>query len=263
MDLCLKPKVKNKVMLYSDYCSILKREIEEEHIKFAENCIKWEIKEGVTRKVNTYGQYLKFCGDTIVWPCDEKSIKNCFELQKKVYSSCSDLLAEPLDPSFFHITIHDLNNEFNVLNPNDLEIKMEDAKLQAFDVFKNLNDYLANNPEDSFINLNSIGLSTSNMVSFVLKFIPASERDFNIMMNLYNLFDEIVYLDYFLRPHISLGYFLPSNVGKYGMKEISKLMEYSRMHTIDVTVNIKEIVYQRFNDMNNYLTCVGFKKPHK
>lgn len=258
MNFLSEPLIKGRTMAYEYYCSKLLEEVCREHDDYSGNEVKWEIRNGVVKKVDNLGQYKEFEGDTIVWPCDEKTIHNCFHLQKKIYSACSDLLAEPLPPDSFHVTIHDLNNVFSCDEDEKmLSEKMEISFRKCQDIFLTLGEYLKNTPDQSFVKLESIGLSTSNMVSFVMKFIPATKKDYKILMNLYNLFENIVYLDYFLRPHISFGYFLPENVGKYGMKEISKLMEYSKEHKIELIMNLNDIVYQRFSSMSAYRTMLS------
>ena len=79
----------------------------------------------------------------------------------------------------------------------------------------------------------------------LLGYAPATERDHRLLQNLYNLFDGVRKLDYWLRPHVTLAYFRPRVPT---MQEVQELVR--RLETLgpgpELSLPVWELAYQRF-----------------
>lgn len=61
-------------------------------------------------KVDETGRFLPFYGNTTVFLLDEETKTKLQQLQQELYHHAGWMLSQPLDPSTFHMTLHDLVN---------------------------------------------------------------------------------------------------------------------------------------------------------
>lgn len=252
LDLEKKVVLKGNQVSYESYCNILKEEIVSWN-KWIKDQRKWEIVPGLTNKVNFEGEYTPFYGDTTVFPMDKETIIKATEIQDYLWEKIPDLLARKLKPGFFHITLHDLNNEHDSSKSRkELEIAVEGTKQKVGKVFKKIRNYIENNPENRFIDIDSIGIF-GGVVGLSIGFLPSSEKDYRLLMNLHALLDEVLYLNKYLRIHLSLNYLKPFMFSK---NDIERLVEtVNNFHEkIHVKIDILDLAYQIFTDMNVYKT---------
>ena len=61
-------------------------------------------------KVDEAGNLLPFLGNTVVFLLDDDTKEKLRQLQESLYQAAPDMLAQPLQMSTFHMTLHDLAN---------------------------------------------------------------------------------------------------------------------------------------------------------
>ncbi|MDK2951921.1 MAG: hypothetical protein PWQ77_1586 [Kosmotogales bacterium] len=258
IDLSKKVYLKGKRTDYEKYCEIIRREYFDTFEHYQKNPDR-KIIPGLTKKVNEDGKYRGFYGDTTVFQLDGEAITRIKTAQDFVHERIPGLLARRLDPNFFHITLHDLNNENDDFSSMfGLRERVKETSKKAGKIFREINEYITDNPEDRFAKVESIGIASGGFVALMMVFLPSTEKDYRIIMNLYNLFDEIVYLKNFLRIHLTLNYF---NTEKFGPDEIRKTMEVTKnfKKTFRLKLDLQRLAYQTFTDMNSYETIFSVK----
>ena len=70
---------------------------------------------------------------------------------------------------------------------------------------------------------------------------------------MYTLLEDVVHLGYALTPHITMAYFLP---GTYTPAQVQRLSAALRNVDIEITLDMKNLVFQNFTDMNHYETLL-------
>lgn len=198
-------------------------------------------------KVNEQGALREYCGNTIVFLLKNDDMIKLEKIQRCLNETCSGMLAEPLRRETFHITLHDLVN--GVLS-RDLSQQIEKIRNEA--VHK-LNEVRKEIGGDLKIRMRSTCLFNMVNTSVVLGFQPADEDSCQNIMELYEKFQDIVYLPYPLTPHVTMAYYKP---GTYGYESIEKLdmviQQVNCLEKIELELNISQLVYQEFTDMNHY-----------
>lgn len=215
---------------------------------------RWSIVPDLTKKVTKKGAYRPFRGDTLIFPVKKREA--FVEIQRKLYQDVGESLAEPLDPEYFHITLHDLNNEISIHNKNKLSELMSRSKNDVEMLFKKLAAYFKEHPDQEKIKLKAVGF-IGPPIGIAVLFAPSGERDFKLLLNLFNTFQSVVNLTKPLKPHLSLGYFLPEEPTEEMKLQISKAL--STTPDIELELDITELEYSEFTDMNHYSTKFKLK----
>lgn len=213
----------------------------------------------LSMKVNDEGQFNPFYGDTVVYLLHSNIKTKLVEYQKLLMNSCSDLLAEPLVPDTFHLTLHDLNNGPD-LDP--LISKMERSQTLVKELFEKLKD------DSDVIHLSSTKVFSMVNTSIVLCFEPETEEDCIKLMNYYELFQEIVPLSYPLTPHITLAYYnapyasedeqgnwIKGRIPLNRLHHLKEVMDQlNSREPLHLSLSIYDLAYQHFTSMNHYRT---------
>ena len=95
-----------------------------------------------------------------------------------------------------------------------------------------------------------------NMVntSMVLGFEPIDEESCQRMMEYYERFQEIVYLNYPLTPHVTVAYFKPCRIEIEQVKQLQHVIDWVNMQEpIEVILSTNMLQYQVFFNMNHYV----------
>jgi hypothetical protein len=94
-----------------------------------------------------------------------------------------------------------------------------------------------------------------NMVntSIVLGLAPADEESWRRLDAMYTTLEDVVRLGYALTPHITMAYFLP---GTYTQEQVQRLSATLRHVDLEITLDMKNLVFQEFSDMNHYETVL-------
>ncbi|SHF34565.1 hypothetical protein SAMN02745164_02278 [Marinitoga hydrogenitolerans DSM 16785] len=229
-------------MYYKEYIKLLK----DINANSKKNLLNgdWENNEGIYKKVDKNGYYIPFSGNTVLIFLNYEERNKLQEIQKKLYSKIGYLLAEPLKPETFHITIHDLCNPFN---SEDINLCMKETEEKIKNIF--INDFTHLKPIS--ICFNSIGLFHGNSAIGV-EFMPSSKKDFTYLMYIYNKIDSLFPLNATLIPHVTLGYYKPIYYSKEDRKKILETISNIKFD-INIKLDLSKLTLQKFNNMNEYL----------
>lgn len=200
---------------------------------------------GLCKKVDENGKMKKFIGNTTVFLLnDNNGFKDrVIYFQQVLYTMCHRMLSEKLRENTLHMTLHDL------MNGLPEEVSQEDMK-KLGDKIQNILSDLRKKPFK--INLQSTWAFNMVNTSIVLGLKPCTQRDWDILTDIYRKVDEVYSLSYPFTPHVTLAYFKP---GSYSGSEVEKLrytIECLSEEKLSVTFTEKDLVYQIFEDMNSY-----------
>ena len=214
--------------------------------------------EDLWKKFSRDGEILPFFGDTVVIPVEKVYRKEASRVQAVLYETIGDLMSEKLIEDSFHITVHDLDNEFgDWKNTEELRLKMEENKKKCERIFMDLSEYLRRKPDHSKIRMRGVGI-LGGFVAVSIAFLPYEEKDFRILFNLHNLFEEVVPLKGDFYPHLTLGYYKARRFTEDEMRRIGdctkKLNELSK--DMELELDLRDLSYQIFKDMNHYETVM-------
>lgn len=193
-------------------------------------------------KVNEQGNFLPFCGNTVVFDLDEATKKALLSLQEELYRSAGWMLSQKLDPATFHMTLHDLVNGQELSDV--LLHPMEEAKKK---VLLMLAQWRGQAP----LHMKTTWLFNMVNTSIVLGLTPADEDTWHRLDEMYTALESVVPLGYALTPHITMAYFRP---GTYTQYDLDHLRPALHPVELEVTLSPEDLSYQEFRDMNHYQT---------
>lgn len=198
-----------------------------------------ETAPGLAAKANRFGILLLFPGNTVVFLLKEETKQQLQDLQSRLHQLCGDMLAQPLVPDTFHMTLHDLAN-------GDLLPRQEEMAAGTRTI-------LAQIREEQHPDIPMKATWMFNMVntSIVLGLEPANADAWHQLSSLYQRFQQIRPLPYALTPHITLAYFRP---GCYGPEQTAQLRAALGPVELTTELLIQNLVLQDFADMNHYTT---------
>lgn len=192
------------------------------------------------RKTDPTGKFLPFYGNTVVFDLDGETKFALRELQERLYKSAGWMLSGKLDPSTFHMTLHDLVN-----GPEDAEnlrFRMEAAEAKV----KPLLECWRGQPE---LKMKTTWLFNMVNTSIVLGLSPADEETWRRLDGMYMALESVVSLGYAMTPHITMAYFRP---GIYTQYDLDHLRQALGPVERNVTLRMEDLFYQEFTDMNHY-----------
>lgn len=197
------------------------------------------------KKVDDQGHLRPFRGDTVVFQIDDILKRRAQDLQKVLYKNCGDMMAEPLKPETFHMTLHDLSSDGT---GDEFERKMEQNRKETAKILN-----LVRMESSESLHVNTVGIFNMVSTSVVLGLEPADEFSCTRLMELYERLQMVVPLDYPLTLHITLGYYRP---GSYASEQRQRLRgtlaKLNREMGQEFCLKEKNLLYQRFEDMNHY-----------
>lgn len=254
MDLLIPVLLKNIPMDFEEYCSTVVSEQSGSIDWMASPGASWNVPGSLALKVSDRGMFKPFFGDTVVLPVENRDALS--GLQARLHSEIPGLCAELLRPEFFHLTLHDLTSGTSL---PEISGPMEKNRHLCEELFTRAAGYFSENPELARVTIRGTRVYPSVNVSLVLGFVPASEKDFRILMNLYNLFDRVVYLPYWLRLHITLCYFRPHEPTREEMGMLFRLLQDMSCDDLELTLDMRDLRYEHFSDMNRYETIFAVR----
>ncbi|MBR4110763.1 MAG: ligT like phosphoesterase [Clostridia bacterium] len=204
-------------------------------------------------KVREDRSFSTFVGDTVVFNLSEVQKKIIFERYiKPLYEAVPHCFAEMLQEHTLHMTLHDLNASA-VCDYDVTESMFETEVLMA-----RLIEALKVKPQT----ISMITTCAFNMVntSLVLGLRPATEDDYEKLMDLYCHVDKIRSLPYPFTPHITLAYFNREGFGIEEIRRIEHLLTYLNKVCFEVPLSTESLVYQKFISMNDYFNVLPFVK---
>ena len=203
-----------------------------------------ETSAGLALKVGSGGRMEPFMGSTVVFPLPEPARQAVARIQERLYRTCAPALAEPLEPSSFHVTLHDLLNGKPARALEERVSHMRDAALARV-------RQIAERRET--VLLRSTALFNMVNTSMVLGFAPADEESCERLMAYYEMMQEIVPLNYPLTPHVTVAYFRPGTISAEAVEQLREAAgEVGRWEKLQITLPVEALEYQEFSDMNHY-----------
>jgi hypothetical protein len=242
LDLAADVVLKGEGRTFEEYRATVLAENERAVSWLAEPGAGWEIAGSLRDKVGDDGRLLAFFGNTVTLPMTRRSISGCRRLQRALREALPEALAEPLDPATFHVTLHDLSAG---RHPQGGEVEHEARCRERFARLAR-----ALERHDPMVALEPARVYPSVQVSLVIGLVPATDRDFRLLMNAYNLFEDIVDTPYWPRFHVTLDYFRPREVDPARVHDA-----LPRHASVDpIHLDLRQLAYQTFTDMNHYQT---------
>ena len=198
------------------------------------------------KKVDDAGNLLPFLGNTVVFLLDDDTKERLRQLQEYLYQAAPDMLAQPLQMSTFHMTLHDLAN--GTPGQPNLQDYMNHTQDQASQIL----------PRWKWKDAPPLQMKTTwlfNMVntSIVLGLAPADEESRHRLDDMYMTLESVVPLGYALTPHITMAYFRP---GTYSPAQVQRLSAALGKVNLEITLRMEDLVLQNFSDMNHYATIL-------
>lgn len=229
---------------HDEYCATVTAESEEAAAWLTRPDATWTIPDGLRLKVADSGALLPYPGDSVVLPLDSPAIVACRRTQRALRAGLGDALADALQPSTFHVTLHDLTH-----GPQATGARLEENAARCRERFARIARALDADSELARVTLVPTRVYPSVNVSIVLGLVPATDRDFRTLMNAYTLFDDVVRLSYWPRLHVTLDYLLPRAVDPARVFAALPPPPGAPM-----VVDMRQLAYQRFKNMNDYRT---------
>ena len=193
-------------------------------------------------KVAEDGSFRPFFGDTVIFDLPEEDKAWLRGIQRRLYEACGDMLAEPLDPASFHITLHDLNNATDAAS-------IAPAMAQSCEASRAL---LAALPGDWAARVTSTAVFNMVGTSIVLGFEPLEEADCAALMGLYDAFQQVVPLSYALTPHVTLAYYRPTDADHDALQRLADALDAANRELTPRVLPLINPRYSTFTDMNHY-----------
>ena len=203
-----------------------------------------ETNAGLPLKVGLDGKMEPFMGNTVVFPLPEETKREIGRMQEQLYRTCAPALAEPLEASSFHITLHDL---LSGKPDRDLRDRIGRIRSAALACVREI----AGTGET--VRLHSTALFNMVNTSMVLGCAPADEDSCGRLMTYYEMLQKVVCLDYPLTPHVTLAYFRPGVIPAEFVGRLRGVVdEIGQREKIFVEIPVEKVEYQLFSAMNRY-----------
>lgn len=200
------------------------------------------VNPNLTKKVDEQGRLLPYAGNTVVYLLDDDTRQQLRQIRDELYRSAGEMLAEPLQESTFHMTLHDLANGCPGREGLAEWMRFTEARAAA------LLERWGTVPP---IRMKATWLFNMVNTSIVLGLRPAEGEDWQRLDGMYMELENVVSLGYGLTPHITMAYFRP---GTWSPDQIRRLAEAMRPVELDVELRGENLVLQSFSDMNHYET---------
>ena len=194
------------------------------------------------KKVDEEGKLLPYLGNTVVFLLDDDTKDQLRQLQESLYRAAPEMLAQPLQTSTFHMTLHDLAN--GTPGQPGLDDDMRYAQEKAAQILPGWKDAAP-------LRMKTTWLFNMVNTSIVLGLAPADAESWRRLDEMYTALENVVHLGYAMTPHITVGYFLP---GTYAPEQVQRLSAVLHNVDLEITLGMENLVLQNFTDMNHYET---------
>ena len=202
----------------------------------------------IALKVNENNGFRHFYGDTVVFNLDDVTKKKLASIVDSIYAVAPECFCERLVSNTFHMTLHDLSNS-PVLE--DIAVELFENELKAVKKSENI--------AKQKIKMKSKYIFNMVSTSLVMGLYPINEEEYNKLMNLYYLFDEVKKLSYPLTPHITLGYYSIDGFNALSARKLENIVKELNANEIEIEFDTKELFYQKFVSMNEYINIFSLQ----
>ena len=209
------------------------------------------VSPSVAHKVNADNTFKDFYGDTVVFDLDDDVKAELTEYTDLLYSTVPQCFCDRLIPHTFHMTLHDLSNS-PILSEVAEQVFLNELKiLQIKSELKKL--------KHAKITLKSTYVFNMVNTSLVLGLCPATENDYNAIMELYSIIDGVKKLPYPFTPHITLAYYNANGFSASAAKSLENIVNKINSK-INMKLSLTDLYYQKFTSMNNYVDIINLLK---
>ena len=199
---------------------------------------------GLTAKVAPDGRLLPYYGNTVIFSLPDAVKLALCRRQAAVYHRAGWILAEPLAPETFHITLHDL-----VSGPDEAAIAAAIAQTEAQTLALLETLKQEGMPPISMVSTHVFSMASTSLVT---GFAPETEADCTALMALYDRFQAIRPLPWGLTPHVTLGYYRPGCYGPEALDALNAaIRDCAALPPIRLTLTPESLHLCRFTDMNH------------
>ncbi len=200
----------------------------------------------IAQKVNHENKFQAFYGDTVVFNLDDKTKEKLAGIVEQLYAQVSECFCERLVSNTFHMTLHDLSN-----NPILHEIAAEvfENELKVVEIMKKIKSQKIKMKTKYIFNM--VG------TSLVLGLYPASEEDYMKLMELYERFNEVKWLNYPLTPHITLAYYSLYGFHPESARKLETMVYELNDLEMEIELSTENLYYQKFITMNDYINILS------
>jgi len=215
----------------------------------------WNVPGSLIAKIDSTGDFRPFFGDTVVFTLRDESIRKLARV-KTLIENNNNCFAKHLDDNQLHLTLHDLSNG------NDLSLikdAMRANQKKSAQIFEKISAFLKKNPEAEKIKMKAISIFPCLNISLLVGYAPASEYDFQLFTALYSLFDEIVPMNFWPRPHVTLNYFKPQAIEPANRKSLLKSITEINLEELNIDLYIRDLNYQHFEHMDFYKNIIAVR----
>lgn len=198
----------------------------------------------IALKVNEDNSFRPFYGDTVVFNLDDATKQKLKKIVESISAVAPECFCESLVSSTFHMTLHDLSNS-PVLE--DVVVELFHNELKALKIAEKVTPHK--------IKMKSKYIFNMVNTSLVMGLYPADEEEYNKLMNLYYLFDDVKKLGYPLTPHITLGYYNVKGFSAESARKLENIVKELNANEMEIEIELdtKELFYQKFISMNDYI----------
>ena len=198
----------------------------------------------IALKVNDDNSFRPFYGDTVVFNLDDATKKKLKKIVDRINAVAPECFCERLVPTTFHMTLHDLSNS-SVLEDVAAELFRNELKVVK----------IAEKITEQKIRMRSKYIFNMVNTSLVMGLYPTDEEEYNKLMNLYYLFDDVKKLGYPLTPHITLGYYNIKGFSAESARKLENIVKEINVTEMEIEMELdtKELFYQKFISMNDYI----------
>ena len=200
----------------------------------------------IALKVDKSNDFKPFYGDTVVFNLDEKTKEVLTGIVDSIYAVAPECFCKRLVSNTFHMTLHDLSNSPVLekiaveLFENELKVVKQAEKI-ASQKIKMRSNYIFN-----MVN-----------TSLVLGLYPINEEEYNKLMELYYLFDDVKKIGYPFTPHITLGYYSIKGFSVESARKLEKIIQKLNNDIMEIELDTQELSYQKFVSMNEYTNIIN------
>lgn len=211
--------------------------------------------EGLVLKVHPDGSYAPFRGTTVAFRLGKKGLLAVRLMQQALNYKLegTNMLAALLPEEAAHMTLHDLVScEMCCSAAEDEDAygrEMAESLQRAAGVVERIREEHAGRK----IELVSDRIVSLVSKSLVLMLKPRTEADYELLLDLYGRFDEIVRLPYPLTPHITLGYFRPGMINGDTLQEALDFAQIDPAQAPVFEFGVESLTAQMFLDMQSYM----------
>lgn len=208
--------------------------------------------DAVNEKVDENNRFKRFYGDTVVFDLDDITKARIATLENELYEKAPESFAERLVCGTFHMTLHDLSASTDINNVAPLCFENE---IKLLEILK------ANPASNRVIRMKTRCIFNILNISLALALYPADESEFEKLMQLYYLVDEVRELDYKLTPHITLAYFSRYVFSEESKRNIESVVNRFNEEEHEIELSTDKLYYQKFTSMNDYYNVFSFSAP--